>query len=83
MVIIVHKYHIIIYERYINIFLLQGAEKLEKLDISNNFIVEFPTVSLKKIDNLKILNLSSNLIQVSKFVILYLMKSLFYFSTSH
>lgn len=46
-------------------FKFLGAEKLEKLDISNNFIAEFPTVALKKIENLKILNLSSNLIQVN------------------
>jgi len=43
-----------------------GAEKVEKLDVSNNFIVEFPSVALKKFDDLKILNLSSNLIQVKK-----------------
>lgn len=53
---------------YIEFFLILGADKLEKLDISNNFIVEFPSVSLKKFDNLKILNLSSNLIQVNAFV---------------
>lgn len=47
---------------------LSGAEKLEKLDVSNNFIGEFPSVALKKFDNLKTLNLSSNLIQVRRVV---------------
>lgn len=49
-------------------FLILGAEKLEKLDISNNFIIEFPSVALQKFDNLKVLNLSSNLIQVNFYV---------------
>jgi Leucine-rich repeat (LRR) protein len=41
-----------------------GAENLELLDLSENFISEFPTVSLKTFVSLKFLNLSSNLIQV-------------------
>jgi hypothetical protein len=45
-----------------------GAENLELLDLSENFISEFPTVSLKTFASLKFLNLSSNLIQVSESV---------------
>jgi Leucine-rich repeat (LRR) protein len=41
-----------------------GAENLELLDLSENFIFEIPTVSLKTFVSLKFLNLSSNLIQV-------------------
>jgi Leucine-rich repeat (LRR) protein len=43
-----------------------GVENLELLDLSENFISEFPTVSLKTFVSLKFLNLSSNLIQVSE-----------------
>jgi Leucine-rich repeat (LRR) protein len=38
---------------------------VEILDLSENFISEFPAVSLKTFASLKFLNLSSNLIQVS------------------
>jgi len=42
----------------------QDANTLQKLDLSQNFITNFPTIILKSIENLKVLNLSSNLIQV-------------------
>ncbi|KAJ9598944.1 hypothetical protein L9F63_010538, partial [Diploptera punctata] len=40
-----------------------GATNLEVLDLSENFITEFPSVALKSFVGLKFLNLSSNLIQ--------------------
>lgn len=44
--------------------MISGAGKVHSLDLAGNFIVEFPATALKTFEELKFLNLSSNLIQV-------------------
>lgn len=44
-----------------------GAEKVQSLDLAGNFLVEFPSASLKSLKELRYLNLSSNIIQVRFF----------------
>lgn len=43
---------------------ISGAEKLEYLDMSNNYFDMFPSIALKSLTSLKHLNLSSNMISV-------------------
>lgn len=45
---------------------ITGAEKLEYLDMSNNYFDIFPSIALKSLTSLKHLNLSSNMISVRK-----------------
>lgn len=52
--------------------IVTGAENIFSLNLAGNFLFEFPAAALKICKELKYLNLSSNLIQVRYFLVLYI-----------
>lgn len=48
------------------VLVISGAENVDTLDLSGNFLSEFPTVALKLFSRLRVLNASSNVIEVSR-----------------
>lgn len=51
---------------HLNSDVFEQLPTLQKLDLSENFFSQFPTVALASISTLKSLNLSSNMLQVSR-----------------